>query len=226
MGGLLGPGEVAFHSEDGKAKVPIRLTPANKQAPLVMHVKYKIKLSDHDFVIAKQNKLVPSVIGDMQVKAKTFSLDAVTYSEPTYIRNRSAKHLRSNTYNHFTDMKQIQEPPEFKGSFRNSKNEEKRVMIVIVDEGLDENPRYEKTISCAVDYFNTYDLDTFFLVTNSPGRSAFNRVERRVAHFSKELSGVLLELEQFGAHLDDKGNTIYLQHELKNLNNMNMPERF
>ena len=202
MGGLLGPGEVAFHSEDGKAKVPIRLTPANKQAPLVMHVKYKIKLSDHDFVIAKQNKLVPSVIGDMQVKAKTFSLDAVTYSEPTYIRNRSAKHLRSNTYNHFTDM------------------------MVIVDEGLDENPRYEKTISCAVDYFNTYDLDTFFLVTNSPGRSAFNRVERRVAHLSKELSGVLLELEQFGAHLDDKGNTIYLQHELKNLNNMNMPERF
>ena len=70
MGGLLGPGEVAFHSEDGKAKVPIRLTPANKQAPIVMHVKYKVKLSDHDFVIAKQNKLVPLVNGDMQVKRK------------------------------------------------------------------------------------------------------------------------------------------------------------
>ena len=64
-------------------------------------------------------------------------------------------------------------------------------MIVTVDGGPDENPRYEKTISCAVDYFNTHDLDAFFLVTNAPGRSAFNRIKRRVAPLSKELGGVL-----------------------------------
>ena len=59
--------------------------------------------------------------------------------------------------------------------------------------GPDENPRYRKTIAFAIDYFHTYDLDAFFLVTNAPGRSAFNRVERRMAPLSKELSGVLLE---------------------------------
>ena len=64
-------------------------------------------------------------------------------------------------------------------------------------------------------YFNINDLDAFFLVTNAPGRSAFNSVERRMASFSKEL-GVLLKHEDFGAHLDDKGNTIDPQPKLKN----------
>ena len=90
-------------------------------------------------------------------------------------------------------------------------------MIVSVDGGSDENPRYQKTIACAINYFHTYDLDAFFLVTNAPGRSAFNRVERRVAPLSKELSGVLLEHEHFGSHLDDRGNTIDPQLELKNV---------
>ena len=66
-----------------KAKVPIGLTAANKHAPLVMHVEYKVKLPGHHFVIVKQHKFVPSVIGDMQVKAKTFSPDGVTYSGST-----------------------------------------------------------------------------------------------------------------------------------------------
>ena len=59
-------------------------------------------------------------------------------------------------------------------------------------------------------------LDAFFLVINAPGRSAFNRVERRMALLSKELSGVLLEHEHFESHLDDRGNTIDPQLELKN----------
>ena len=37
-----------------------------------------------------------------------------------------------------------------------------------------------------------------------------------MAPLCKELGGVLLEHEHFGAHLDDKGNTIDLQLELKN----------
>ena len=127
----------------------------------------------------------------MKVKAKTFSSDAVKYSGPTHIGIQSAKHLGSSVYNHLVDMKRTRELPELERSLKNSKNEEKPVMIVTVDGGPDENPRYEKTISCAVDYFNTHDLDAFFLVTNAPGRSAFNRIKRRVAPLSKELGGVL-----------------------------------
>ena len=105
ISGFLGPEEVIFHSQDDMAKVPIGLTAANKQAPLVMHVEYKVKLHDHEFVIVKQHKLVPSVIGDMHMKVKTFSPDGVTDSGPTYIGIRSAKHLGSCAYNHLVDMK-------------------------------------------------------------------------------------------------------------------------
>ena len=65
--GFLHPAEVIFHSQDNKAKVPIGLTAANRRAPLVMHVEYKVKLPNHDFITAMQNKLVPLIIGDMQV---------------------------------------------------------------------------------------------------------------------------------------------------------------
>ena len=69
----------------------------------------------------------------MLVKAKTFSSDAVTDSGPTYIAIRSAKYLGWSTYCHLADMKRIREPPEFEISIKNSKNEEKPVMIVSVD---------------------------------------------------------------------------------------------
>ena len=46
--GLLGPGDITFHSQDDKAKVPTVLTAASKQVPLLMHVEYKVTLPDHD----------------------------------------------------------------------------------------------------------------------------------------------------------------------------------
>ena len=38
LAGLLGPRDVTFHSQDDKAKVPIGITAASKQAPLLMHM--------------------------------------------------------------------------------------------------------------------------------------------------------------------------------------------
>ena len=58
---LLGQKEVTFLSQDAKARVPIGITVANKQAPLMMHVEYKVRLPDHDFVKAPSHKLVPDV---------------------------------------------------------------------------------------------------------------------------------------------------------------------
>ena len=49
---LLGNEEVTFLSQDAKARVPIGITAANKQAPLVMHLEYQVRLPDHDFVKA------------------------------------------------------------------------------------------------------------------------------------------------------------------------------
>ena len=52
LAGLLGPREVTFHSQDGKAKVQIGITAAPKQAPLLMHMEQKVILPDHDYVMA------------------------------------------------------------------------------------------------------------------------------------------------------------------------------
>ena len=89
-------------------------------------------------------------------------------------------------------------------------------MIVTADGGPDENPIYEKTLNCLVKYFVQNGLDAFFLATNAPGRSAFNRVERRMVKLSKELSGVILEHDKFRSHLDAKGVTVDKDLELKN----------
>ena len=107
LAGILGPNEVIFHSQDDKAKVPLGITAAKKQSPIVMHMEYKVSLPDHDFVVAAGHKLVPSVIGDMIVKKKCFSGDAVTYSGATHVAVRSGKHSSSTAYHHLQDMKRI-----------------------------------------------------------------------------------------------------------------------
>ena len=113
-------------------------------------------------------------------------------------------------------MKRIRLLDFFDGSFKN-KGEAKPVMIVTVDGGPDGNPRYTKAIEWAVDYFLSQDLDAFFLATNAPGRSAFNLVERGMVRFNKELSGLVLPHDNFGSHLNAKGETIDKELEKKML---------
>lgn len=97
--------------------------------------------------------------------------------------------------------------PEFVDLSKHN-GEVKPVFIFTVDGGPDENPRYDKTIRVVIHYFLTYDLDTFITVTNSPHRSCFNRVERRMAPLSRELSGVVLRHDQFCSHLSAKLETV------------------
>ncbi len=53
---------VFFLSQDDKARVPLGLTAANKQAPIVVGLEYRIRLPDHDFVVALRHKLIVSGI--------------------------------------------------------------------------------------------------------------------------------------------------------------------
>ncbi|GBN78913.1 hypothetical protein AVEN_255368-1, partial [Araneus ventricosus] len=84
----------------------------------------------------------------------------------------------------------------------------KPVIIVTVDGGPDENPRYQKVISFAINHFKKHDFDAIFIACNAPGRSAYNRVERRMAPLSRELSGLVLPHDHYGSHLDENGRTI------------------
>ena len=63
----------------------------------------------------------------------------------------------------------------------------KPIFIFTVDCGLDENPRYQEVIRVAIHYFLRYDFDALFIATNYPGRSAFNRVERKWRHSVRNL---------------------------------------
>ena len=63
-------------------------------------------------------------------------------------------------------MMRVRSLPEFATSFQTDRHEEKKVMIVTVDGGPDENPRYEKTINCSIKYFVENGLDAFFFATN------------------------------------------------------------
>ena len=83
---ILGPNQVSLVSQDDKARVPIGLTAANKQAPLLMHVEYRVSLPDHDWVIAARHKLIPSVYAGCIIKEDAMGQpEAVTYSGTTYI---------------------------------------------------------------------------------------------------------------------------------------------
>ena len=53
-------------------------------------------------------------------------------------------------------------------------------------------------IRVAIHHFLRYDFDALFIATNVPGRSAFNRVERKMAPLSKELTELILPHDHYG----------------------------
>lgn len=169
-----------------------------------MHLEYRILLTDHDWVVAERHKLIPSVYAGVNVELNNFGKD-VGYSGPTHISIRSGKHTSSTANTHAYDFESLLSIPSFKPLMMTESNTEKPVIIIFVDGGPDENPRYRKVKNFAIEHFKKYNLDALFIATNAPGRSTYNRVERRMSPLSKRLAGVILPHEHFGSHLDDKG---------------------
>ena len=101
-------------------------------------------------------------------------------------------------------MTRVRSLPEFALRFQTDRDEEKKIMIVSVDGGSDENLRYENTINYSIEYFVENDLDVFFLETNALGQSVFNCAKHRMVKLSKELNGVILDHDRFGSNIDTK----------------------
>lgn len=80
IAGILGPKQVLVISVDDKAKVPLGVTAAKLQSTMAMTLERKVRLPDHDFVVASKHKLVPSVTAILKITPDRLSSDAVTYS--------------------------------------------------------------------------------------------------------------------------------------------------
>lgn len=199
------------------ASFPLGITASHKQSAILMHMQYRVTLPDHDWVVAEKYKLIPSVYAGITIKPNGYGDPAyVTYSGPTVIRMRSGKHDTSNAESHAADFDYRLRSNAFASMCKTSSGSIKPVVIVCSDGGLDENPRYEKMIKYAVKHFKENDLDALFVVTNAPGRSAFNRVEHRMAPLSLQLSGVVLKHDAFGNHLDSQGKCTDEDMEIRN----------
>ncbi len=217
MASFLGPSQAIFLSQDDKARVPIGVVAANKQSPVLMHLDYRIRLPDHDFVVAEGHKLIPSVYAACVIKPNCMGIpDGVTYSGPTYIVIRSGKHDSSTALTHAYDLDKMFCLKEFQDIVKIPTGSIKPVLIISVDGGPDENPRYPKVINAAIRHFKEYNFDVVFVATQAPGRSAFNRVERRMAPLSHDLSGLIIPHDHFGSHLSSNRKTVDVELEKAN----------
>lgn len=186
---LFGEKHVFKISQDDKSRLPRGIAAANNQAPILMRFEsdYRITLPDHDFVVAPSHKLIPSVYAVCEIT----SSGKVTYSGPTYVALGSAKHSSSTARSHSKGFADLVELKSSRPSQKNAAGEIKPIVIITVDGGADENPRYPKVLAAAGHLFLKYDVDALFIATNAPGHSAFNEVERRMAPLSKELFGLI-----------------------------------
>lgn len=100
---LFGPDAVLFLSNDDKARVPLGLAAANLQAPILMHLYYKVRLNDHSFVVGPRRTLIPSVYAVCEVRPN----GELSYSGNTFIRVRSGKHDSSTAFTHAYDLREL-----------------------------------------------------------------------------------------------------------------------
>ena len=212
LASLFGPTVSAFIGQDDKAHVPIGITAANKQAPLLMNGKYQVQLPDHDFVIATKHKLTPTVIGLREIKDTPIAdRKAVGYSGPTFIQVKSLKHTRSNASVHIEALDEVLKTEEM---CRMAAGSTKPIRILTRD-GHD-GPKFPSTRNTLFNIFKEHDLDFLFCVCNASGLSAYHFIERRMAPLNAALAGVVLPHDHFGSHLDASGNTNDVELEKKN----------
>ncbi|CAF1180029.1 unnamed protein product [Didymodactylos carnosus] len=93
----------------------------------------------------------------------------LSYSGPTYIAIRSAKHDSSTSQNHALDFERLISLSEFQRVCLNGNGQVKPVVIISVDGGPDENPRFPKTLISAIHTFRKQRLDALFILTYAPG---------------------------------------------------------
>ena len=156
---FIGEDGAVYISQDDKSSVHIGVTAAKKQGSMLMNMRVRVRLPDHDFNVGFRHLLVPSVLAHCKIDPQT---GKVTYSGETYVGIRSSKHNNSTAYSHHDDLKTfIDNNPEVFYS-PGADKVVKPVIIKGTDGGPDENPRFEKNITMGC---KTFQVIYFFCMT-------------------------------------------------------------
>ena len=120
-------------------------TAAKVQTPLLMSMRARVRLPDHDFPLGARHLLVPSVMAQCTIDEE----HDVGYTGETYVAIRSSKHNNTSAFTHAEDMLRMKQlmPETF---------QEKSVLIKGVDGGPDENPRFQKNQIMNVKTFQVF----------------------------------------------------------------------
>ena len=106
---------------------------------------------------------------------------------------------------------------EFERVARDHLGRVKPIVVISIDSsGPENNPRYPKVLSTAIEKFKKYNLDVLIMITAASGQALFNVVERRLAPISHDLAGLVLPHDLFGTHLNDAGVTEHAELEKEN----------
>lgn len=89
---FLGPEDVAVVSQDDKARISLGVSAAKVQQPILTHMEYRVRLPDHDWVVAEKHKIIPSVYAWLTVKAGGFGDEKnLTYSGKILLKKGNIK---------------------------------------------------------------------------------------------------------------------------------------
>lgn len=87
------------------------------------------------------------------------NVDAISYSGPTYVAIRSAKHETSNAFTHHWDMNQILAEAYLKPFLKRDNGDVIPCWYIRTDGAADENPRHVAVLRCEICFFRENDLD-------------------------------------------------------------------
>ncbi|CAF3854357.1 unnamed protein product [Rotaria sordida] len=214
LAGTFGNECVFYVIQDRKSSVRIGRPSARGHSPFILHLDYQISTTNSTPVPPTiTHQLKPTVYASCVID----DTGLVSFAGPTYISIRSAKHDRFTVDHDDIDFDCIVKLKEFEKTARNHIGNIKPIMIMSVDSLEPKDyTRFPKTLMSAINKFKTYNLDALFIITQAPGQTAFNVVERRLATLSQDLTGLVLPHDYFGTHLNVSGLTVDAEMEKQN----------
>ncbi|CAF1564363.1 unnamed protein product, partial [Adineta steineri] len=214
LAGIFGNDCVFYLTQDTKSKVSIGRPSAKGQALLIMHMDYEISSAEPQATSTMTNhQLKPCVYAASLID----EAGLISCVGPTYVSIRSAKHDRITHETHAIDFDRLVQMKEFEKFARDHLGRVKPIVVINVDNcGSENNTRYPKVLSTAIDKFKKHNLDALIMTTQAPGQALFNVVERRLSPMSHDLAGLIFPHDHFGTHLNDTGVTEHAELEKTN----------